>query len=58
MKPVTVVNPTGLALIITDAEHRAEFHAAIHGYLNTRADAPRWLFDLCDSIDPNPVPKS
>lgn len=34
-----------------------ELHTLLSQALNTRPDAPKWLFDLCDQIDPVPVPK-
>jgi hypothetical protein len=34
-----------------------QLQKAIDGYLNTRADAPRWMFDLSDALNPIPVPQ-
>jgi hypothetical protein len=34
----------------------AEFHEALDAYLNCRPEAPRWLFELSDAINPVPVP--
>lgn len=47
--------PKRLYLRLEDARVR-ELHTLLSQALNTRPDAPKWLFDLCDSIDPVPVP--
>jgi len=43
-------------LNIFGADHVAMIHKAIDAYLNTRCEAPIWLFDLSDALNPVKVP--
>jgi len=43
-------------LNIFGADHVAMIHKAIDAYLNTRCEAPKWLFDLSDELNPVEVP--
>lgn len=44
-------------LTVTDEQESAEFHAMMDGYLNCRPEAPKWLFELSDAINPVPIPE-
>ncbi len=44
--------PVRLTLEVSGEETVAQFSKTLTGYLNTRPDAPKWLFELADQIDP------
>ena len=46
-----------MQLQIVGPERMEEFHAMIDGYLNCRPEAPRWLFEMSDAINPVPIPE-
>jgi len=45
-----------LNLTLMSHEKIALFQKVVDAYLNTRANAPDWLFTLSDSLNPEPVP--
>lgn len=47
-------HPCGIILDINKAESLEEFVALLNGYLNTRPEAPRWMFDLVDALQQMP----
>jgi len=54
---VGFIDGTPVHLNIFGADHVAMIHKAIDAYLNTRCDAPKWLFDLSDELNPVKVPE-
>ena len=45
-----------LSLQVLGAEEIATIHKVVDVYLNTRPEAPKWLFDLSDTLNPVKVP--
>lgn len=46
-----------MVLSFVGSQQIRELQKALDGYLNTRSDAPRWMYDLSDALNPVPVPK-
>lgn len=42
-------------VLIVEGDRFTELRKALCDALNTRPDAPAWLFDLCDAMDPLPL---